>query len=43
MVQKTFEDKQIGSTVEHWKLGDRSAIHELIAYNRQMPEANCST
>jgi hypothetical protein len=24
MVQKAFEDKQIGSTVEHWKLGNRS-------------------
>jgi hypothetical protein len=24
MVQKAFEDKQIGSTVEHWKLGDHS-------------------
>jgi hypothetical protein len=24
MVQKAFEDQQIGSTVEHWKLGDRS-------------------
>jgi hypothetical protein len=24
MVQKAFEYQQIGSTVEHWKLGDRS-------------------